>query len=1209
MRRSLAGLLLTAVAFALLASPAAAGQLKAGAADVDASWHVGASAGQYASDGTPVDPANGNYDPYAHSTRRAPSYGIQSHLHVRALVIEGPSGNRTAIVKNDFYIPQDLIWRRAAQLLEAKPGLRIGKQNLTMSITHDHSSPLYGSTAWGVWTFQDVFDVRFYNYYAQRMAEAVEKAVANLKPARVGASVTQFDKTHRHSFGPARADDGTPAGYPNDNTDHDMTVVRFDDISDPAHPKPLANLVNFALHGEFLNGNDLISEDYLAPMEKMTDRATGALTVYTQGAVGTSEPERSSVHSIHERLEFTHREYGQAEYAGRLMSNAIVNTWRDIERGKDDPAFGGDPKRFVPFRSDFAANEVAERDRWFPGPLAHPYPGVSNCKTQSTLAGNPQLPVVGLPDCQGVKSGLDALGLGVVSDNVPDPPVDPGLTTTDFDRLGVPVPENYSAPGYTGLEEDIDIHLQAFRVGDILFTICSCEQWYDQSRNIKTRTDRTPSNEHLGYDWKTQCTPRNDGTYGGPAGFGTGTWSCPAPADPSAQLSDQKVQRMHGQVVNPANGWNDVANAATQDSEAANPSLIKGNYTHDDACARAVSVAAPGKSESDGWDKPCAPGEQSPSATRGYKLTVAISMSNDYNGYIATYREYQRGDHYRKALTAWGPHSSDYMASRLVNLGRALNGGDESKLLPAEYGDGKITADLAHNDARAQALGNGGEQYTAQYESKLPDDGGSPGAVTQPKDLERFAGNFFTWVGGSNYTDQPDVKVQRFVDGKWEDYDGQAGELPVTVKYPQGTDTPSFETGSFEWRWSAHFEAFAAPFDTNEGNRSTPVGTYRFVVAGHRREGGKVVPYGVESKTFAVRPWSGVTVNDLQRDGDGRASFRVGPRTKDKKHEDMDNGSQVTVPEVGPIDYPDSYTYGPGDPLPRFIKDGPSIKRDPAAPGDPSKGELYCFACRFRPWLDSGDADHATFAFVAADGSTRRVAATREGDRWRSDAPLAEGETAWVPRGCVQDSFGDFNGAGAGAGAGSAPAACAVQEPPAGPGDGGGGSAGDGGGPSGNGTLGPSGKPGGRRSSCIRATGRVRGRTLGRTRLGRRRAGQRKAFPSFTRPRRRVDRFCFSDGRHLRIGYRGDRAALLLVSSRHYAIRGVRPGSRLHTLRRRLPRLARFHIGANLWYVARGRSARLVFKVRRGRVLEVGLADSRRMRGYRATRRFLRSFS
>ena len=107
-------------------------------------------------------------------------------------------------------------------------------------------------------------------------------------------------------------------------------------------------------------------------------------------------------------------------------------------------------------------------------------------------------------------------------------------------------------------------------------------------------------------------------------------------------------------------------------------------------------------------------------------------MGNDYNGYIATYREYQRGDHYRKALTGWGPHSSDYMATRMVNMGRVLNGGTELVFLPAEYGDVKIPLDLAVNDARAQALGEVGAAVAAAYDARLPDDGGSPGPVTQP---------------------------------------------------------------------------------------------------------------------------------------------------------------------------------------------------------------------------------------------------------------------------------------------------------------------------------------------------------------------------------------------------------------------------------------------------------------------------------------------
>ena len=69
----------------------------AGAASVDASWHVGASAGQYASDGSFVS-EDGAFDPSAHSYRRKPSYGVQSRLSVRALVVKGPDGTRLALV-------------------------------------------------------------------------------------------------------------------------------------------------------------------------------------------------------------------------------------------------------------------------------------------------------------------------------------------------------------------------------------------------------------------------------------------------------------------------------------------------------------------------------------------------------------------------------------------------------------------------------------------------------------------------------------------------------------------------------------------------------------------------------------------------------------------------------------------------------------------------------------------------------------------------------------------------------------------------------------------------------------------------------------------------------------------------------------------------------------------------------------------------------
>jgi hypothetical protein len=1007
--------------------------VRAGAAKVDASWHVGASAGQYASDGTAIDPANGNYDPTTHSTKRSPSYGIQSRLEARALVIDG-GGDPVAIVKTDLYIPQDLLYRRAAQLLEASSeDCGVTRETLTMAVTHDHSSPYYSSPSWGVWAFQDVFDIRFYTYMAERIAKAVTEACEELVPVRVGASVGNFQDTARHSFGPAIADDGTPAGYPHSDTDPDMTVIRFDDISDPGSPKPLANLVNFSLHPEFLNGNDLISADYVAPLQRMVDRATGALTVWTQGAVGTAEPERSTYHSIHERMEFSDRDYGQTDAGARLMSDVIIDVWRDIEDGTPEQA-----DRFVPFATDFP---VMMENKWYPGPFSHPYPGVSNCRADPAFNGDPRVPVVGLPDCESVRDRLEDT-FGIPSEPPEDFPVqDPGLTTDDFQAAGIPVPDNYSAPSYTGLQEDINVHLQGIRLGEIYLPVCSCEQWFDQSKNIETRTDKVAGNEWLGYDWSAQCEPvEGSGTHM-PDGSGTGTWRCPNPHDPSTDLppvSDHDYVIMRAQVNEPANGWNDIENAPYAESE--DPTIgdpndpdddrFWGNYTHDDRCG--PDPLTPG-------NEPCETGEVSPSADLGYTLTVPISMANDYNGYIATYREYQRGDHYRKALTGWGAHSSDYIASRLVTLGRQMR--DPAVTIPTDQQQErdlqpKIDADLAVNDQRAQSLGETGGRLIDLYEAVLPDDGGEAGPVTQPEDVERFEAAFFTWNGGSNFTDNPRVRVERRVGGEWRPFADQSGEIPVTLEFPTvHGDTPAYLQGDHEWHWTAHFEAFVAPFGYPDRAQATPPGTYRFVVDGERREGGEVTGYQVESASFEVAPWSGITADDLRVEPDGRVSFEVGPRTTYGVPGPGVNvmngvsGDQTVQAEIGPIDYPDSYE-SPA----RFIRNQRSVLRDPSARNDPDLFEWFCFTCSFRPWLDAGDAESAEVTFVTASGGLERVPAVPDGDRWVSLRPLGAGEAAFVDTGCVRDRYGNFNGARSAAVGALAqpPAQTPGCEPPAG---------------------------------------------------------------------------------------------------------------------------------------------------------------------------------
>ena len=109
--------------------------LRVGVATVDATWHVGAGSGQY-TDKAP----DGFSDPFHFSTLQRPSYGVQSRLDYRALVVEGSDGGRVALVKSDSYLAQDLLTRRAAQLLEEGDS-GIGYDELVLMATHNHSSP------------------------------------------------------------------------------------------------------------------------------------------------------------------------------------------------------------------------------------------------------------------------------------------------------------------------------------------------------------------------------------------------------------------------------------------------------------------------------------------------------------------------------------------------------------------------------------------------------------------------------------------------------------------------------------------------------------------------------------------------------------------------------------------------------------------------------------------------------------------------------------------------------------------------------------------------------------------------------------------------------------------------------------------------------------------------------------------------------------
>ena len=922
MRRVLSIALAGALAAALLVAPARAQQaepssevVRAGYGEADATWHVGAGAGQYTAknpDQTNVV-TGGDVDPHNHSTAQKDSYGVQSRLSYRAIVAEDAEGDQVAFVKSDSYLAQDYLARRAGQILAAE-GSSVSYDEIFHMASHNHSSPYYMTPSWGVWIFQDAFDMRAFEYHARQMAAAILAAEDALAPARMGATVVEHKIFKGMIQRAGIADDGTPRGYPADFGDLGLSVIRFDNIEDPSNPSPIATMINWGQHPEGLDDHDLITGDFVASLERFVERATGAPLVFGQGDVGSAEagPGRPDLVPNGIPKKWSHAGHAQTERGAFLLSEDVVKGWNQIADGSP----------LVPFDSTF---DVEAGNAFVPGPLSHPYPSVSNCRTHPTTEGSPGAPLAPPPDC--------GRPLGADDNAVP--------IWESLRAHGIPVPASYDAPAFTGVEENMRLKLQAFKMGEVLMASCACEAQVDLILNLESRADETQNNIWHGFDWspKLGCEQAQSG----------GDWTCKhVNGVDTITIPDDNYRRWQAQVHNDAAGWDAPEYVPYANTEPAKVEDIKGNFTH----------------------------EELP-ADLGYKLPIGVGHASDYNGYTVSYREYVSWDDYRKALTSYGPHTADYMVTRLVRLAGELNDGPE---LAPEPHDAFGQADEARQVAASTALGAATSTAYEAWRMALPNDLG-PAAVVdggEPKNIKRFDATTFQWRGGSNAVDNPTVSVERLVNGEWETFADQSGEIQTKLQFPKGTNAV-FDTysGNQEWLWTANFEAFDA---FPRGIGSTPSGTYRFVVDGLIRQGGADTPYHLESDTFEVKPWDGIQVTNVQAASNG-VSFSIPPYEYPKSYDD-----------TATFDYID----------------------DQSMEGD-NVGVQFCERCSFRPWASSGNVERAYVTIERRNGSTERIAATQRADgSWFAPTTLYAGDRAFVASGDVTDSYGETNGTSSG---------------------------------------------------------------------------------------------------------------------------------------------------------------------------------------------------
>ncbi len=217
-------------------------------------------------------------------------------LFARAMVFEQGT-TRFAIVSVDNLGWTSILGNRSRALIKG-----IAPENILIGATHTHSAPdAYGFPDM---TGKNYADLAYLDWCVKQIADAVNEAVANLQPASLKVAMDEAKGKIAYNY-------YAPALY-----DPRCGVIQAIATSGPRKGKPIATLVNYAVHPEVL-GNDkgILSPDLLGPMYQKIESTMGGMAMFMNGAQG-------GMVTADTRLEYGKEGQGQKE----------ANTWEECIR-------------------------------------------------------------------------------------------------------------------------------------------------------------------------------------------------------------------------------------------------------------------------------------------------------------------------------------------------------------------------------------------------------------------------------------------------------------------------------------------------------------------------------------------------------------------------------------------------------------------------------------------------------------------------------------------------------------------------------------------------------------------------------------------------------------------------------------------------------------------------------------------------------------
>lgn len=217
------------------------------------------------------------------------SEGVHDDLYIKTLVFEH-GGEKVAFITLDVISLPHLLVMKSRELIHKQTGIALN--NIILNATHLHAGPQMNPLFWDVVGGSAKLKSQEYTYkLPELILSSVKSAISKIQPVHVSiGSVQESTISFNRRFLMKNGTFKTNPGKSNPNIvrpagpiDPALSIVYFESLD----KKPVAILVNFALHVAVLGGNRF-SSDFPGVMSELIGKVKGedVVTIFTNGTSG-----------------------------------------------------------------------------------------------------------------------------------------------------------------------------------------------------------------------------------------------------------------------------------------------------------------------------------------------------------------------------------------------------------------------------------------------------------------------------------------------------------------------------------------------------------------------------------------------------------------------------------------------------------------------------------------------------------------------------------------------------------------------------------------------------------------------------------------------------------------------------------------------------------------------------------------------------------